>query len=146
MGIQIDFYMQDIRSSLRKTFQSIQASLPILMGVLLVLSILNPLFKEYYPKIFTGNYLVDPLIGTIAGSFSFGIPIASYVVGGELLKEGVSLLVVTAFIFSWTTVGIPMIFLESAHLGKRFAFMRNALNFFLAILIAMLTTITLRIF
>lgn len=117
----------------------------MIVGILMLISLLGPLFEKYYPKIFTGNYFIDPLIGAVAGSVSFGIPIASYVAGGELLKGGVGILAVTAFIFSWTTVGIPMLPLESAHLGKKFAIARNSINFISAILIAILTTLTLKL-
>jgi hypothetical protein len=135
-----------MKNALKKTFESLKTSLPIVAGVLLLLSLLSPLLEKYYSKIFTGSYFFDPLIGTLSGSVSFGIPVASYVTGGELLQHGVSLLAVTAFIFSWTTVGIPMLPLEASHLGKKFAILRNSLNFFGAILIAILTILTLRIF
>jgi hypothetical protein len=119
-------------------------SLPMIVGILMLISILNPILEKYYSKIFTGNYFFDPLIGAIAGSVSFGIPIASYVTGGELLKEGVSLLAVTAFILSWSTVGIIILPLEIANLGKKFAILRNSLNFITSIIIAILTIITLK--
>lgn len=134
-----------MKVALNKTIGNIKAALPIVVGILLLISLLNPLFEKYYAKIFTGNYLLDPFIGAIAGSLSFGVPIASYVTGGELLKGGVSLLAVVAFIFSWTTVGIPMLPLEAVHLGKKFALWRNAINFAGAILVAILTITTLKI-
>ncbi|MEI6588007.1 MAG: hypothetical protein WCO05_03605 [Candidatus Moraniibacteriota bacterium] len=129
----------------QKTFQTVKTSLPIVVGILMLLSYLSPILEKYYSTVFTGNYIIDPLVGALAGSVSFGIPVASYVTGGELLKAGVSLLAVTAFIFSWTTVGIPMLPLEAAHLGKKFAIIRNAINFVAAILIAILTILTLKI-
>jgi hypothetical protein len=133
-----------MKIAFQRTIQTLKTALPMVAGILMLISFLNPIFQKYYPKIFTGNYFIDPLVGAIAGSFSFGIPIASYVTGGELLKEGVSLLAVTAFIFSWTTVGVPMLPLEAAHLGKKFAIVRNSINFFAAILIAILTIATLK--
>ncbi len=132
-------------AALKKTFYSLKISLPIITGVLMLISLINPLFKSLYPKIFTGNFFFDPLIGAIAGSISFGIPIISYISGGELLKQGVSLLAVTAFILSWSTVGIAMYPLEAIHLGKKFASLRNALNFITSILIAILTILTLQV-
>ena len=117
-----------------------------MIGILLLISVLNPLFQKFYPIIFTGNYLIDPLIGAIAGSISFGIPIVSYVTGGELLKQGVSLLAITAFILSWSSVGIMMLPLEISILGKKFAIARNALNFVSSVIIAILTILTLKIF
>jgi len=117
--------------------------LPMLVGILLLISLLHQYFQSHYKEWFTGNYLLDPLIGAFAGSISFGIPITSYIAGGDLLRAGVSLLAVTAFIMTWTTVGLVMIPLEASVLGKRFAVTRNVLNFFFALLVAMATVFTL---
>jgi hypothetical protein len=128
----------------KKTFQSIKTALPIIIGILMLISILSPLLEKHYAKIFTGNYFLDPLIGAVVGSVSFGIPVVSYVTGGELLKNGVSLLAVTAFILAWSTVGIMMLPLEISNFGKKFAILRNSLNFISSIVIAILTIITLK--
>lgn len=117
----------------------------MLGGILLLLSLLQQLFQHHYQDWFTGNYLLDPLIGAVAGSIAFGIPITSYVAGGELLHGGVSLVAVTAFIMTWTTVGLIMIPLEASFLGKRFAVIRNLLNFIFSILVAVATVCTLEI-
>ncbi|MEI8344084.1 MAG: hypothetical protein WCF93_04000 [Candidatus Moraniibacteriota bacterium] len=138
-----ELYMKE---AFKKVLENIKISLPILIGVLLLLNLLQPLFEKYYSWIFTGNLIIDPLIGAVAGSLSFGIPVVSYLTGGELIKQGVTLLAVTAFIFSWTTVGIPMIPLESENLGKRFAIVRNGFNFIFSIFIAILTVFILRFF
>lgn len=127
----------------RKTWNNIKTAIPTVVGVLLLVNLLNPLFKGFYSKIFTGNYLIDPVLGALGGSISFGIPLTSYIAGGELLAEGVSLLAVTAFLMAWTTVGLAMLPLEIVYLGKRFALWRNTINFFFSIIIAILTIITL---
>lgn len=135
-----------MKNALIKTFQNIKMSTPIVIGVLMLVNIINPLIQSYYPKIFTGNYFIDPLLGAIGGTLTFGIPVASYVTGGELLKEGVSLLAVTAFILSWSTVYFVMLPLEISYLGKKFAILRNVLNFITSIIIAILTVLTLKLF
>lgn len=132
-------------SPLRKTLILFKTVLPMLVGMLLLINLLNPLLESHYSKWFTGHYLHDTLIGAVAGSISFGIPITSYIIGGELLGKGVSLLAVTAFILAWTTVGVAMLPLEATFLGKRFAVIRNLLNFIFAILLAVLTVLTLRV-
>lgn len=115
----------------------------MLFGILLLLSLFHQLLKNNYQHWFSGNYFIDPLIGALAGSISFGIPITSYVAGGELLQAGVSLLAVTAFVMAWTTVGLVMIPLEASALGMRFAVVRNLLNFVFALLVAIATVATL---
>ena len=135
-----------MKIALMKTVKNIKTALPIVAGVLMLFSLLNPLLEGFYIKIFTGNYLIDPLIGAVAGSFSFGIPIVSYVTGGELLKRGVSLLAVVAFILTWATVGIAMLPLEISIFGKKFAIVRNSLNFISSVTIAILTVLTINFF
>jgi hypothetical protein len=132
-----------MREALRKTIALGMTVLPILVGVLLLLNLLNPLFQDRYARWFSGNFLIDPLIGAMAGSLSYGIPITSYITGGELLARGVSLVAVTAFIMTWTTVGLVMVPLEASFLGKKFALVRNLSNFLLAIIMAVLTVISL---
>ena len=56
---------------------------------------------------------------------------------------GVSLLAVTAFILTWTTVGVSMLPLEMKFLGKKFALLRNRINFIIAIIISILTILTI---
>ena len=117
----------------------------MICGVLLLVSLMHKVFQNHYREWFTGNFIVDPLVGAFAGSISFGIPITSYVAGGELLNGGVSLIAVTAFIMTWTTVGLIMIPLEASFLGKRFSLVRNTLNFFFAIFVAIATVYTLEL-
>jgi len=118
-----------MKQAIVKTLNTFKISFPIIIGILMLISMLNPLFQKYYPKIFTGNYFIDPLIGAVGGSIAFGIPITSYIAGGELLENGVSLLAVTAFMLAWTSVGVAMIPIETASLGRKFAIIRNSVNF-----------------
>ena len=127
-----------------KTAEGFKKSLLILMGVLMLLALANTLVpKQAYRLIFTGNRLVDPLMGAIVGSISGGNPITSYIIGGELRQQGVSMLAITAFIVSWVTVGVIQLPAEALMLGKRFAITRNAVSFCISMVIAILTVLTL---
>jgi len=139
-----DSVKQKMKQAFFKTTQVFKTVMPMLTGVLLLVSLLHQFFKNNYQHWFSGNLILDPFIGAIAGSISFGMPVTSYVVGGELLHAGVSLLAVTAFIMSWTTVGLIMIPLEASALGIRFAIIRNILNFIFALLVAISTVSTLK--
>ena len=138
--------MPNIKKAFWKSLNNFKTMIPILIGVLLLVNLITVNFGDFYLKLFTGNYIKDSFIGAVAGSISFGIPVTSYIVGGELLKEGVSLLAVTAFILTWSTVGIAMLPLEISYLGKRFAIVRNVINFVFAIIIAILTVLILKLF
>jgi uncharacterized membrane protein YraQ (UPF0718 family) len=128
-----------------KTGRAFRKSLPILVSVLMLLALADTLIpKQVYRRIFTGNELLDSLMGAVIGSISGGNPITSYIIGGELRQQGVSMLAITAFIVAWVTVGIIQLPAESLMLGKRFAIARNAVSFCVSMVIAILTVLTLR--
>jgi hypothetical protein len=128
------------------TIRPFKKSLPMLMGVLMLLALAGSMFsKEAYRLLFTGNALLDPLIGAAVGSISGGNPITSYLIGGELRQQGVSMLAITAFLVAWVTVGMIQLPAEALMLGKRFAIVRNAVSFCISIVIALLTVLTLGI-
>lgn len=115
--------------------------LPMLISVVLLIGLFNTFMsKGLLSYIFSKSPVLDTLFGTCFGSIMAGNPINSYVIGAELLNYGVSLLAVTGFIIAWVTVGIVQLPAEIAALGAKFALLRNALCFALAILIAFLTT------
>jgi len=132
--------------SVRRTFRSFGSVIPMLLGIILLLGLFRTFVsKQIISSVFTGRLLPDALNGALVGSFSAGNPITSYVIGGELLKEGVSLLAVTAFIVTWVTVGIIQLQAEASFLGRRFALTRNTLSFALAILVSLATVMTLKV-
>jgi uncharacterized membrane protein YraQ (UPF0718 family) len=119
-------------------------SLPILWGALMLLALLISLVpKSLYGKVFTGSRLIDPFIGGVLGSISGGNPLTSYIIAGELRLQGVSMLAITAFLVAWVTVGIIQLPAEALMLGKRFAIVRNVISFFMAMVIAMVTVLSL---
>ena len=126
----------------RSLLNNIKMSVPILLGVLLLLGLVNTLVpKEFFSRIFTGNKMLDPLIGALFGSIAAGNPLTSYLIGGELLKNGISLIAVLAFIVSWVTVGTVQLPAESLMLGRRFALLRNGISLLMAIAIAVLAVL-----
>ena len=136
----------NIKPSFIKSFRGFSRMLPMIFGVALLASLFVVVFpKSFYQKIFTGNTIFDPIIGASIGSVVAGQPVASYIIGGELLKQGVSLIAVIAFILAWVTVGIVQLPAESLVFGKKFAIYRNLLSFISALIIALLATITLSI-
>ena len=106
---------------------------------------INIIPKDFYRNVFTGNIILDPILGSIFGSIAAGNPVTSYVIGGELLEQGVSLLAVTGFIIAWVTVGIVQLPAEAYLLGTRFAVFRNLISFVFSILIAILMVLTLKV-
>lgn len=116
--------------------------LPILIGVVLLIGLFNAFVsEEWLTSIFSGNLVLDTLWGSCFGSILAGNPINSYIIGGELIKYGISLFAVTAFIVTWVTVGLVQLPAEIAAFGRRFAFLRNGLSFILSIPISILTVL-----
>ena len=128
------------KQAIIRSWRGFSRTIPMILGTLLLVSLASLIPKSFYIKIFQGTFL-DPLIGAIIGSISAGNPVTSYIFGGEMMKNGVGLMAVTAFIVSWVTVGTIQIPAESMILGKKFALIRNLLSFILAIIIGILTAV-----
>lgn len=128
----------NLKEASQKTLKSFWIMTPVLTGIILLVSTASYVFKpEMYASIFTGSF-ADPVIGGFLGSILAGNPITSYIVGGELLKQGISISAVTAFLVAWVTVGIVQLPAESILLGKKFAIKRNIISFIMAIIIALI--------
>jgi len=127
--------------NLIKTGKSLLKSIPIILGTVLLVSLTSLIPQSFYLSIFNKNIVLDSIMGSIIGSVSLGTPIVSYILGGELLKQGVSLLAVTSFLISWVTVGIVQLPAESMMLSKKFAIIRNVLSFISSIIIAIITVL-----
>jgi predicted Fe-Mo cluster-binding NifX family protein len=130
----------------RSAARQFVALLPILIGVVLLIGLFDVFVSRgLLTSIFSGNVALDTLWGACFGSIFAGNPINSYIIGGELLKYGVSLFAVTAFIVTWVTVGLVQLPAEIAAFGKRFALLRNGLSFLLAIPVAIVTVLILNL-
>jgi len=137
---------KSILSAFSRALKGFRTATPVLLGVILLLGLFRTFISEQMiASVFTGNLIKDTLLGSIIGSISAGNPINSYVIGGELLKNHVSLFAVTAFIAAWVTVGIVQLPAEASILGKRFAISRNILSFILSIFVSIATVITLKL-
>ena len=131
---------QSFKDALRKSARSMWMSFPILLGAVLLVSLSSALIpKEAIARFFSAIPFVDSLIGGALGSILAGNPITSYIIGGELLEQGVSLAAVTAFLVAWVTVGLVQLPAESMLLGKRFAIVRNIVSFVFAVVVAYVT-------
>ncbi|MGD8581919.1 MAG: hypothetical protein PVG12_09675 [Gammaproteobacteria bacterium] len=135
-----------LKVALSKTVRTFVSILPIIIGMLLATSLVIALFPDQLSSGLFGNGdIPDAMLGTAIGSIATGHPLASYLLGGELLAGGVGLVAVTALLVSWVTVGIVQLPAEALMLGTRFAIYRNMISFCIAIIIAFLTVYTLKL-
>lgn len=136
-------YCKEILKSTKKSFIMIAPMLLAVIGLVgLLQSVLTP---EMIHSVFSGNSIYDMFLGTLVGGVSVGQPFVSYILGGELLKEGVSLYAVSAFILSWVTLGVVQLPLEWSLFGARFTVVRNLLAFVFSFLISFFTVVTLEL-
>ncbi len=132
--------MTSAKDAVSKAGRALYNSLPTFLGVILLVGLANTLIpKTAYGILFSNNLATDSIIGSSLGSILVGNPITSYILGGEFLVQGISLVAVTAFIVAWITVGIVQLPAESLLLGRKFAILRNVSSFVLSIIVAVVT-------
>jgi len=135
-----------LSASLKKSMWTFINVLPIMVGMILATSLVVTVFPQQISAGLFGNGdIFDSLLAASFGSIAAGHPLASYLLGGELLGGGVGLIAVTTLVVTWVTVGIVQLPAEALMLGTRFAIYRNTICFLSAIAIAFLTEYTLRI-
>lgn len=130
-------------NAIKKAAKQLWKTTPLILGTMLLVSLVSTIPKEWYTKAFTQNPVIDSILGAIIGSVSAGNPVTSYIFGGELLKQGIGLVPVTAFLVAWVTVGLVQLPAEMTILGKRFAILRNVTAFLLAIVAALVTVVVI---
>jgi len=126
--------------AMKRSGNQFASMLPIFLGIVLLIGLLNTFVsKNFLTALFSGNVVFDTFLGAFFGSILAGNAINSYVIAGELLRYGISLFSVTAFIITWVTVGLVQLPAEIAALGRRFALLRNGICFMLSMPIAIIT-------
>lgn len=134
------------RKVLQKSALSFLALSPLLLGIIGLVGLFQVLVTpKMLAALFKGNGVIDTLIGTLAGAAAPGNPVVSYLLSGELLKQGISLYAVSAFVISWVTLGLTQLPAEVEVFGGRFTLYRNILAFVFTMLIATLTTLTVQV-
>ena len=133
-----------LKEAAANALQTLRAIAPMLLAVIGLVGLFEAFVTpQMLHALFSGNAAEDMLIGTAAGGISVGQPFLSYIIGGELLQEGISLYAVTAFILSFVTLGLVQLPLEAQLFGSRFTVVRNLLALFFALLISFATVATL---
>ncbi len=134
-----------LREELRKTGRMFVRMLPNILAVVLLsgfIMVFVPI--DRISRFLGGGFLADAFVGAGIGSVSIGNPLISYILGGELLDQGVSLMAVTALLVSWVTVGSVQLPAEIQTFGLRFGLLRNGLAFVFSLLIAFCMLISMR--
>ncbi|MFK7780451.1 MAG: hypothetical protein QM490_04950 [Candidatus Gracilibacteria bacterium] len=126
--------MIEYKKNLFKTLFGLKELLPILTGILLLISMITQLglFENF------GNFLENDFVGVFLsnfiGSISAGNVLNSYIIADSIGNFQDNILVITVFLISWVTVGIIQLPAEIYFLGKRFAIIRNLTSFVFAMI------------
>ncbi len=131
----------NFNEAIRKAAKAMGKIFPTITGILILISLFNTLVPASSYKLLFHGTIFDPVIGSLLGSIVAGNPVTSYLISGDLLRQGISLLTVTAFLTAWVTVGVVQLPAEIQFLGKKFTIIRNLSAFFLSLLVAFATVI-----
>ncbi len=132
------------QKSLKQAVLSFTSMMPMILSIVGLMGLFQAMVsRELLASLFTGDPVKDTLIGTVAGGIAVGQALVSYILGGELLEQGISIYAVTAFILAWVTLGIVQLPLEAEVLGLRFTIYRNILAFVSTILVSIGTVWTI---
>jgi uncharacterized membrane protein YraQ (UPF0718 family) len=129
------------KQAFRKAGKSLLTAIPMIVGILVLISLFDTFVPVSSYKILFRGTILDPIVGALLGSVVAGNPVTSYLISGALLKQGISLLTVTAFLTAWVTVGVIQLPAEIQFFGKKFALLRNASAFVLSLVVAGLTVL-----
>ena len=127
------------KEAIRKAAKAMGAAFPMIIGIIILISLFNTLVPTSSYKILFRGTIFDPVVGALLGSIVAGNPVTSYLISGDLLKQGISLLAVTAFMVAWVTVGVIQLPAEIQFLGKKFAIARNVSAFLFSLVVAFIT-------
>ncbi|MFB1487458.1 MULTISPECIES: hypothetical protein [unclassified Thiocapsa] len=126
--------------SAKRAIERIFFLMPLVPGVLLAFSLITQLLPDQpLQRFFGNNPALDALVGAVVGGLAMGQVFVGYLVGGELVRNGLSLATATALIVSWATVGLTFLPYEMRAYGNRFAILRNLLAFVSTLMIAYVT-------
>jgi len=128
-----------LKEAIRKAAKGLEHAIPMIIGILILISLFNTLVPVSSYRILFRGTLLDPIVGALLGSVVAGNPVTSYIISGDLLKQGISMITVTAFMIAWVTVGVIQLPAEIQFLGKKFALVRNLSAFVLSLVVAFLT-------
>ena len=123
----------DIKKNLINTLMWLKDLIPMLLGILLLISMLRELWFFTMISPYLEENFLWILFSDLFWSISLWSAINSYVIADSIWNLEQNMLIITAFLISWVTVWIIQLPAEMYFLGKRFALIRNILSFMFAI-------------
>jgi uncharacterized membrane protein YraQ (UPF0718 family) len=138
---------RSFKKALKQAVTGLVSMMPMILAIVGLVGLFQAFVtKEMLASLFTDDPVKDTFVGTVAGAFAMGQALISYILGGELLEQGISMYAVTAFILAWVTLGVVQLPAEAEVLGVRFTVYRNILAFVSTLLVSIATVWTLGVF
>ncbi len=129
-----------------KTIQSISMAKQLFLqtagqigAILALIGLVLAVIPEEYIRTLLGgsSSALSTLYGAVIGTVTILPAFVAFPLAASLIDRGAHLVAVAAFVTTLTMVGFATLPLEIEHFGRRFAFIRNALSFLAALLIAL---------
>ncbi len=136
--------------SREKTFRAVKIAvrrfvdiLPNFLTMLVLVSIVLYLIPDEVIARYLGinNKYIAVLFASIVGSIIMVPGFIAFPLAGILLTKGVPYMVLSAFLTTLMMVGVLTYPVEKAYLGTKLTILRNAISFFIALIIAIVTGI-----
>ena len=94
-------------AEVKKASRGVLSMGPMILGVVGLVGLFQSFVSHrMLASVFNGEAVHDTLVGTLAGMVAVGQALISYILGGELLDQGVSRYAVAAFVLAWVTLGV----------------------------------------
>ncbi|MFQ3676101.1 MAG: permease [Endomicrobiia bacterium] len=142
ISLLLSFYYNKEKTLLgiKKGLMMLLTLLPTVLNVLIFVSIFLVLVpQDLLIKLLGKNSgVLGIIIASILGSISLMPGIISFPLGKILLDNGASYTVVTTFLTTLMMVGVITLPMEIKYFGVKVSLLRNVLNFFGAIIIALI--------
>lgn len=134
----------------QKTIKAIKISFikfkkifPTFITMLILVSIILFLFPDEVISNYLGNSskFISVLLASFIGSITLMPGFVAFPLSGILLTKGVPYMVLSAFTTTLMMVGIITFPLEKEYFGVKATVIRNAISFFIALIVAVITGI-----
>jgi len=114
--------------------------LPAFLTMIILVSIVLFLIPDEVISSYLGgtNKFIGVLFASIFGSITLMPGFIAFPLCGILLKKGVAYIVLAAFTTTLMMVGVLTYPVEKAYFGMRVTIMRNAISFFIALVVAVM--------
>lgn len=134
----------------QKTYKAIKLALvkfkkivPIFITMLIFVSIILFLFPDEVISNYLNNSskIISLLLASLIGSITLMPGFVAFPLSGILLTKGVPYMVLSAFTTTLMMVGIITFPIEREYFGVKVTIIRNAVSFFIALTVALITGI-----